>query len=159
MPDARCICVASARRTSAATASVEALAPTDLDVDAGEFVCLLGASGCGKSTLLQLIAGLESASSGTIAVDDTPVTGPGSDRVLLFQDAALFPWLTVEDNVEFGLRQLDAPAPTSSSGSPTTGSTASTCAGSRRPRSTSCRAACGSARRWPARWRPTRRCC
>ena len=56
--------------------TVQALAPTDLDVEAGEFVCLLGASGCGKSTLLQLVAGLESASSGTIAVDDTPVTGP-----------------------------------------------------------------------------------
>lgn len=89
---------------------VEALAPTDLDVEAGEFVCLLGASGCGKSTLLQLIAGLESASGGTITVDDTPVTGPGADRVLLFQDAALFPWLTVEDNVKFGLRYSARPA-------------------------------------------------
>jgi NitT/TauT family transport system ATP-binding protein len=90
--------------------TVEALAPTDLDVEAGEFVCLLGASGCGKSTLLQLVAGLETASGGTIAVDDTPVTGPGSDRVLLFQDAALFPWLTVEDNVKFGLRHSARPA-------------------------------------------------
>ena len=89
--------------------TVDALAPTDLDVESGEFVCLLGASGCGKSTLLQLVAGLEPATSGTITVDDTPVAGPSSDRVLLFQDAALFPWLTVEDNVAFGLKHSTRP--------------------------------------------------
>ena len=89
--------------------TVDALAPTDLDVEPGEFVCLLGASGCGKSTLLQLVAGLEPATSGTITVDDTPVEGPSSDRVLLFQDAALFPWLTVEDNVAFGLKHSTRP--------------------------------------------------
>ena len=89
--------------------TVDALAPTDLDVEPGEFVCLLGASGCGKSTLLQLVAGLEPATSGTITVDDTPVAGPSSDRVLLFQDAALFPWLTVEDNVAFGLKHSTRP--------------------------------------------------
>jgi len=84
---------------------VQALAPTDLDVAPGEFVCLLGASGCGKSTLLQLVAGLEEPSFGHIDVDGVPVAGPSPDRVLLFQDAALFPWLSVEDNVRFGLRQ------------------------------------------------------
>ena len=84
---------------------VQALAPTDLDVAPGEFVCLLGASGCGKSTLLQLVAGLEEPTSGMITVDDVPVAGPSPDRVLLFQDAALFPWLSVEDNVRFGLKQ------------------------------------------------------
>jgi NitT/TauT family transport system ATP-binding protein len=89
--------------------TVQALAPTTLDVDAGEFVCLLGASGCGKSTLLQLVAGLEEATGGTIEVDGTPVTGPSPDRVLLFQDAALFPWLTLADNIGFPLETAGVP--------------------------------------------------
>ncbi len=84
---------------------VEALRPVDLDVAAGEFVCLVGPSGCGKSTLLSIIAGLETASSGSIEVSGCQVSGPGIDRVLLFQEAALFPWLDVQRNVEFGLRQ------------------------------------------------------
>lgn len=84
---------------------VEALRPVDVDVAAGEFVCLLGPSGCGKSTLLSIIAGLESASSGSVSADGRIVRGPGTDRVLLFQEAALFPWLDVQHNVEFGLRQ------------------------------------------------------
>ena len=88
---------------------VQALAPTDLDVAPGEFVCLLGASGCGKSTLLQLVAGLEQPSIGEIEVDGVAVSSPSPDRVLLFQDAALFPWLSVEDNVRFGLRQSTRP--------------------------------------------------
>jgi NitT/TauT family transport system ATP-binding protein len=85
--------------------SVEALRPVDVDIAAGEFVCLLGPSGCGKSTLLSIIAGLESASSGKVLADGKEVRGPGTDRVLLFQEAALFPWLDVQRNVEFGLRQ------------------------------------------------------
>jgi NitT/TauT family transport system ATP-binding protein len=84
---------------------VEALRPVDVDVAAGEFVCLLGPSGCGKSTLLSIIAGLEPATGGTIWADGRKVRGPGTDRVLLFQEAALFPWLDVQRNVEFGLRQ------------------------------------------------------
>lgn len=85
--------------------SVEALRPVDVDVAAGEFICLLGPSGCGKSTLLSIIAGLEPASSGSIRADGRKVHSPGTDRVLLFQEAALFPWLDVQRNVEFGLRQ------------------------------------------------------
>jgi NitT/TauT family transport system ATP-binding protein len=84
---------------------VEALRPVDVDIAAGEFVCLLGPSGCGKSTLLSIIAGLESASSGRVLADGKEVRGAGTDRVLLFQEAALFPWLDVQHNVEFGLRQ------------------------------------------------------
>ncbi len=90
--------------------SVEALRPVNLEVEAGEFVCLLGPSGCGKSTLLNIIAGLEPASTGSVWANDKPVQGPGTDRVLLFQEAALFPWLDVQHNVEFGLRQIGTPA-------------------------------------------------
>ncbi len=89
---------------------VEALLPVNLSIAAGEFVCLIGPSGCGKSTLLSIIAGLETASSGSIQVNGQQVSGPGIDRVLLFQEAALFPWLDVQRNVEFGLRQAGVPA-------------------------------------------------
>jgi NitT/TauT family transport system ATP-binding protein len=92
------------------TGSVEALKPVNLEVEAGEFICLLGPSGCGKSTLLSIIAGLESASTGVIWANGQKVHGPGTDRVLLFQEAALFPWLDVQRNVEFGLRQIGTPA-------------------------------------------------
>ncbi len=90
--------------------AVEALRPVEMEIAAGEFVCLLGPSGCGKSTLLSIIAGLESASSGTVLADGRIVRGPGTDRVLLFQEAALFPWLDVQRNVEFGLREAGKPA-------------------------------------------------
>lgn len=88
---------------------VEALHPVDLAIQPGEFVCFLGPSGCGKSTLLSIIAGLEHASSGTIFAHNKEVQGPGTDRILLFQEAALFPWLDVQQNVEFGLRQARTP--------------------------------------------------
>jgi NitT/TauT family transport system ATP-binding protein len=74
-----------------------------LDVKRGEFLCLLGPSGCGKSTLFNIIAGLEPADSGEVLVEGDPVSGPGPDRVVVFQDGALFPWLTARGNVEFGL--------------------------------------------------------
>lgn len=81
----------------------EALRDIDLDVKPGEFVVLLGPSGCGKSTLLYLIAGLEDATSGSLNYFGTPVTGPSSERSLIFQETSLFPWLTVWENVAFGL--------------------------------------------------------
>lgn len=83
---------------------MEVLQGIDLVIADGEFVCLVGPSGCGKSTLINLIAGLELPSSGRVSVGDLPVLGPGPDRVVVFQEAALFPWLTVRQNVEFGLK-------------------------------------------------------
>ncbi|MGE5674627.1 MAG: ABC transporter ATP-binding protein [Mycobacterium leprae] len=76
----------------------------DLQVKRGEFMCLLGPSGCGKSTLLGIIAGLLKPDGGEVLMEGEPVTGPGPERVMLFPDGALYPWLTVQGNVEFGLR-------------------------------------------------------
>ena len=75
----------------------------DLEVKRGEFVCIVGFSGCGKSTLLRMIGGLESIESGSILMDGKPVTGPSLDRGMIFQESRLFPWLTVSENIEFGL--------------------------------------------------------
>ncbi|QYR24384.1 ABC transporter ATP-binding protein [Paenibacillus sp. sptzw28] len=83
---------------------VEALHHLSFHVKPGEFVCLLGPSGCGKSTLLKLIAGIERADSGTIACGGVQVSGPSTDRGFIFQDYALFPWLTVRQNIAFGLK-------------------------------------------------------
>lgn len=76
----------------------------NLLIDKGEFVCLVGPSGCGKSTLLNIIAGLESASCGRIILNGSAVRDAGIDRAVVFQESALFPWLTVIDNVEFGMK-------------------------------------------------------
>jgi NitT/TauT family transport system ATP-binding protein len=83
---------------------VVALRNVDIDVHTGEFVCLLGPSGCGKSTLLYALAGLVKPSGGHVSLDGKDVTGPGPDRVLVFQDAALFPWLSAKQNLTFVLR-------------------------------------------------------
>src|SRR5258707_2449032 len=88
---------------------VEALHHVDLLINKGEFVCLIGASGCGKSTLLRIIAGFEEPTSGDVRVYDTPIVGPGSDRGMVFQDFALFPWMTVRENIGFGPRQRRLP--------------------------------------------------
>lgn len=83
---------------------VTALDSINLNIKTGEFVCLLGPSGCGKTTLLHLVAGLEKPTIGQVLIDGRVVPGIGKDRVMIFQDAALFPWLNVLGNVEFGLR-------------------------------------------------------
>lgn len=85
---------------------VTALENINLTIHEGEFICIVGSSGCGKSTLLNLIAGLDKSTQGEIWSNGNRVTGPGSDRVVVFQEGALFPWLTVIQNIEFGLKIL-----------------------------------------------------
>jgi len=84
--------------------TVHALEDVSLEVGNGEFVCLVGPSGCGKSTLLDIMAGLSKADSGRVIADGQPVEGPGRQRLVVFQEPALFPWLTAFGNVVFGLK-------------------------------------------------------
>jgi len=95
------------RRSGAA--ATRALEPTSLEVQDNDFITILGPSGCGKSTLLRVVAGLETPSAGTVLLDGQPVTAPGPDRGMVFQSYTLFPWLSVRDNVCFGLRERGAP--------------------------------------------------
>jgi NitT/TauT family transport system ATP-binding protein len=81
-----------------------ALDNISLTVQPGEFLCVVGPSGCGKSTLLHLIAGLQPQTSGNVLVDGRAVDGPGTDRLMIFQELGLFPWLTVAENIEFGMK-------------------------------------------------------
>ena len=89
---------------------VRALEPTTLAIGDNDFVSILGPSGCGKSTLLRLVAGLDTPSTGSITLDGEPVRLPGPDRGMVFQSYTLFPWLTIADNVAFGLREKGVPA-------------------------------------------------
>ena len=89
--------------------TIAALHDVNLTVRKGEFVCLIGASGCGKSTLLRILAGFEQASSGTAQMYGAPITGPSPERGMVFQDYALFPWLTVRQNIAFGPHQRGLP--------------------------------------------------
>jgi NitT/TauT family transport system ATP-binding protein len=94
-----------AKTFESTTQQVEALQPINFEVNTGEFVVLFGPSGCGKSTLLNMIAGFEAPTEGTILLEGQPVTRPGPDRLMLFQEHALFPWLNVIDNLMYGLKR------------------------------------------------------
>jgi NitT/TauT family transport system ATP-binding protein len=104
----RCRAVTKVFNEGTATELV-AVDGVDLEVRPGEFVVMLGPSGCGKSTLLSMIAGLEPVTSGAIEADGAPVTAPGPDRCMIFQQSSLYPWLSVADNVSFGLKLRGVP--------------------------------------------------
>lgn len=86
-----------------------ALQDINMDIADNEFICVVGPSGCGKSTLLRIFAGLDEATSGDVMLDNRVMTGPGADRGMVFQAYTLFPWLTVEDNIRFGLKLKKMP--------------------------------------------------
>ena len=88
---------------------IQALKDVNLQIQKGEFVCLIGASGCGKSTLLRIMGGFESVSTGVARMYHTPISEPGPDRGMVFQDYGLFPWLTVRQNIAFGPKQRGLP--------------------------------------------------
>ena len=89
--------------------STKARADASIDIQDNDFVCIVGPSGCGKSTLLRMLAGLDFPTSGNIIVNDRKVTGPGPDRGMVFQTYTLFPWMSVEDNIKFGLKLKNMP--------------------------------------------------
>jgi len=97
------------KRFQVGDGEVEALGRIDAAIAGGALACLIGASGCGKSTLLRIIAGFEEPTTGEVLVDGKPVSAPGSDRGMVFQDYALFPWMTVRQNIGFGPRQRQLP--------------------------------------------------
>jgi NitT/TauT family transport system ATP-binding protein len=89
---------------------VTALQPTDLAIPENDFITLLGPSGCGKSTLLRIVAGLDRPTTGRVLLDGRPVAGPGPERGMVFQSYTLFPWLTVQQNIAYGLTERGVPA-------------------------------------------------
>ena len=89
--------------------STKAIEDASIDIQDNDFVCIVGPSGCGKSTLLRMLAGLDFPANGNIIVNDRKVTGPGPDRGMVFQTYTLFPWMSVEDNIKFGLKLKKMP--------------------------------------------------
>jgi sulfonate transport system ATP-binding protein len=96
-------------RTTASGSAIIAVDHVSFDVGAGEFVCLLGPSGSGKTSILNVLAGLDHPTSGQALIDGRPIEGPGPDRAVLFQEPALFPWLSVAGNVELALKLVGVP--------------------------------------------------
>ena len=90
-------------------AATRALEPTDLAVAENDFITVLGPSGCGKSTLLRIVAGLDRPSGGRVLLSGREITGPGADRGMVFQSYTLFPWLTIAENIAYGLREKGVP--------------------------------------------------
>ncbi|HCC02811.1 MAG TPA: nitrate/sulfonate/bicarbonate ABC transporter ATP-binding protein [Ruminococcaceae bacterium] len=88
---------------------IQALDQVNLQIRDGEFICVVGPSGCGKSTLLNIIAGLEHATDGEVLLDGQRITAPGPDRAVMFQEAALYPWMRAVENVEFGMKAAGVP--------------------------------------------------
>jgi NitT/TauT family transport system ATP-binding protein len=111
LPDAETLLSMSnvSKRFVSSRHDTTALENVSLEIRRGEFICVVGPSGCGKSTLLNLIAGLDRPTEGDLAFDGRPITKPGADRVVVFQEAALYPWLNVRANVEFGLKIKGTP--------------------------------------------------
>jgi NitT/TauT family transport system ATP-binding protein len=103
------IIVANSVKKAFSRSTQPAVANVNLEISVGEFMCIVGPSGCGKSTFLYMVAGLVPVSSGRIMVDGAAVTGPSRDRGLVFQENALFPWLSVRDNIAFGLKLRSNP--------------------------------------------------
>ena len=136
-----------------------ALQPITLAVEDNDFITILGPSGCGKSTLLRIVAGLDTPTTGRVVLDGTPVTAPGADRGMVFQSYTLFPWLTVRENICFGLREKSDAAGASRTRSPRTTSPASDSPASSITIRRCSRAACSSAPRSPARSPTIRRSC
>lgn len=97
------------KRFQSKNKEINVLEKINLEVQKGKFICILGPSGCGKSTLLNIIAGLEKPSEGKVFLNGREVLSPGPDRVVMFQESALFPWLKVIDNVEFGMKIRGVP--------------------------------------------------
>ena len=95
--------------TSPKGQTTQALTPVNFEVRENDFVTILGPSGCGKSTLLRIVAGLDRPTTGQVVLDGSPVQGPGADRGMVFQSYTLFPWLNIEQNIRFGLRERGMP--------------------------------------------------
>lgn len=139
-----------------------AVSDVSLDVASGEFVCIVGPSGCGKSTVMNMIAGLDTPSAGSILMNGAQVSGPGAERGVMFQDYALFPWLTVQENIGFGLRNGRPAMACQRRQSQSVWVRISSwfvLVGRKRNTRTSCPAACANGSRWPGFWPMGRTCC